>query len=357
MRSLLVVPAGGLAARVASPLASCDSSGTVAPSRRPLCVPIRRPSTSTGRPSGTRRAASCSSAATTRRSRRSSTSRSTTAGRRTRASPTSARRRPPASSSSAGTCCASRCQLERPRAAARSSTQQAWLAKLDAVLAMAHEHSFYVFVDMHQDAYSKEIGEDGEPLWAIVPPPTQLLEGPYSDARRDDRPGAERGLQLLRRRAGPRRPPAPERRSSRPSSRWWRHVLGDPAVLGYEDFNEPVVLQRGRARRVPPGVRRRHPRDRRRRPGAVRARRHAQRDRRRPSSRHALVERPGLVRRAHLHVLVLDARASPSWADENPARAGAEHGQRRRRSARPGERRCSSPSSAATRRRRRVPCG
>jgi len=60
----------------------------------------------------------------------------------------------------------------------------AFLAKLDTVLAKAAAHHFYIFVDMHQDAYSKEIGEDGQPLWAIVPPPTMLLQGPYDDARR-----------------------------------------------------------------------------------------------------------------------------------------------------------------------------
>ena len=118
---------------------------------------------------------------------------------------------------------------------------QAWMQKLDAVLAMAHEHSFYIIIDLHQDAYSKEIGEDGEPLWAIVPPPTQLLQGPYSDARRltgqvlsagysffDDDPATDgRLLQSAYITA---------------AQQIVTHVLGDPAVLGYEDFNEPVVL-------------------------------------------------------------------------------------------------------------------
>ena len=29
--------------------------------------------------------------------------------------------------------------------------------------------------------YSKEIGQDGAPLWAIVPPPAELLGGPLED--------------------------------------------------------------------------------------------------------------------------------------------------------------------------------
>ncbi len=35
-------------------------------------------------------------------------------------------------------------------------------------------------VDLHQDAYGKDIGEDGAPLWAIQPPPDALLEGPLT---------------------------------------------------------------------------------------------------------------------------------------------------------------------------------
>ncbi len=122
--------------------------------------------------------------------------------------------------------------------------QQAWMAKLDAVLALAHEHSFYVFVDMHQDAYSKEIGEDGEPLWAIVPPPTQLLEGPYSDARRTTGQVLSAGYSFFD------DEPALDGRPLQSAfitavQQVVTHVLGDPAVLGYEDFNEPVVLNEG----------------------------------------------------------------------------------------------------------------
>jgi endoglycosylceramidase len=118
---------------------------------------------------------------------------------------------------------------------------QAWMAKLDSVLDMAKRHHFYVFIDMHQDAYSKEIGEDGQPLWAIVPPPTQLLQGPYDDSRRltgqvlqagysffDDASATDgRGLQEAYIAA---------------AQQFVQHVVGNPVVLGYEAFNEPVVL-------------------------------------------------------------------------------------------------------------------
>ncbi|HEX3345894.1 MAG TPA: cellulase family glycosylhydrolase [Polyangiaceae bacterium] len=117
----------------------------------------------------------------------------------------------------------------------------AWMEKLDAVLAMAHEHAFYVILDMHQDAYSKEIGEDGEPLWAIVPPPTQLLEGPYDDSRRLTAQVLSAGYSFFD------DDDATDGRDLQGAyvaavQQVAQHVVGDPAVLGYEAFNEPVVL-------------------------------------------------------------------------------------------------------------------
>jgi endoglycosylceramidase len=57
----------------------------------------------------------------------------------------------------------------------------AYFQKLDQVINLARDAGLYVLLDFHQDAWSKEIGEDGAPLWAIVPPPDQLLEGPLDD--------------------------------------------------------------------------------------------------------------------------------------------------------------------------------
>lgn len=118
---------------------------------------------------------------------------------------------------------------------------QAWMQKLDAVLAMAHEHAFYIIIDMHQDAYSKEIGEDGEPLWAITPPPTQLLEGPYSDARRLTPQVLNAGYSFF---ADANAMDGRDLQGAYVSAvqQVVQHVVGDPAVLGYEAFNEPVVL-------------------------------------------------------------------------------------------------------------------
>jgi endoglycosylceramidase len=116
---------------------------------------------------------------------------------------------------------------------------QAFLDKLDTVLAKAAAHHFYVFVDMHQDGYSKEIGEDGQPLWAIEPPPTVLLQGPYSDARRTMPPALNAGWNFFL------DVPAADGRLLQDAyvtavQQIVRHIVGNPVVLGYEDFNEPV---------------------------------------------------------------------------------------------------------------------
>lgn len=57
-------------------------------------------------------------------------------------------------------------------------------AYLDRTLALVDACAgvgVYTLLDLHQDAFSKEIGEDGAPLWAIVPAPEELLEGPLTD--------------------------------------------------------------------------------------------------------------------------------------------------------------------------------
>ncbi len=50
--------------------------------------------------------------------------------------------------------------------------QEAYFKRVEAVVTACHRHGVYTLLDLHQDAWSKEIGEDGAPLWAIVPPPS-----------------------------------------------------------------------------------------------------------------------------------------------------------------------------------------
>ncbi|NLH47999.1 MAG: glycoside hydrolase family 5 protein [Myxococcales bacterium] len=47
---------------------------------------------------------------------------------------------------------------------------EAYLQKIDQVVAWAGDAGLYVLIDFHQDKYSKYIGDDGAPLWAHYPP-------------------------------------------------------------------------------------------------------------------------------------------------------------------------------------------
>jgi endoglycosylceramidase len=118
----------------------------------------------------------------------------------------------------------------------------AFLARIEAILQLAHAHHFYVLVDMHQDAYSKEIGFDGEPLWAIVPPPAMLLSGPVTNDRQLTGPVLDATASFFS------NVPAADGRLLQDAyvtavERIVTRFLGDPAVLGYEAFNEPFVLR------------------------------------------------------------------------------------------------------------------
>jgi endoglycosylceramidase len=63
----------------------------------------------------------------------------------------------------------------------RGSYDDAYVARVADVARACAAHGVLTLVDLHQDAFSKEIGEDGAPLWAIVPAPDALLEGPLDD--------------------------------------------------------------------------------------------------------------------------------------------------------------------------------
>ncbi len=63
----------------------------------------------------------------------------------------------------------------------RGQYNEAYLEQLFGLVDDCYREGVYTLVDLHQDAYSKEIGEDGAPLWAIIPEPEELLEGPLED--------------------------------------------------------------------------------------------------------------------------------------------------------------------------------
>jgi len=119
----------------------------------------------------------------------------------------------------------------------RGAYDEAYLDRVDAAVQCAARAGLVVVIDLHQDAYSKEIGEDGAPRWAIQPPPTQLLEGPLTDLgdRRlsaqvqdafatffatDDPAGLQADYAAM---------------LGHVAARW----ADDPAVVGFELMNEP----------------------------------------------------------------------------------------------------------------------
>ncbi|MEZ4399096.1 MAG: cellulase family glycosylhydrolase [Kofleriaceae bacterium] len=116
--------------------------------------------------------------------------------------------------------------------------QAAYVDQIVALAAACDRHGVKTVVDFHQDAFSKEIGEDGAPLWAIQPAPTTLLEGPLDD--------------LAARRMSPQ-VTAAFRTFFDDSAGGWdafagavafvaARIDGQPGVVGLELFNEPYIL-------------------------------------------------------------------------------------------------------------------
>tara|TARA_R110001592_G_scaffold357416_1_gene660560 strand:- start:121004 stop:122455 length:1452 start_codon:yes stop_codon:yes gene_type:complete len=114
---------------------------------------------------------------------------------------------------------------------------EAYFETLDRVIDLASAAGLYVLIDVHQDAWSKEIGEDGAPLWAIVPPPKQLLEGRLDDlaARRVSTQVRNAFQGFFENREGIQDRFLPV----------WKHLVGRyanrPEVIGFQPMNEPFV--------------------------------------------------------------------------------------------------------------------
>ncbi len=119
-----------------------------------------------------------------------------------------------------------------------------YLTRIADLLQAAQGAGVQVLLDFHQDAYSKEIGEDGAPRWAISPQPKTLLGGPLTDldARRQSPEvlaafdtffgASEEGARLRGRFAD---------MAGKVAARF----AGHPAVIGIELFNEPLAPMDG----------------------------------------------------------------------------------------------------------------
>jgi endoglycosylceramidase len=124
---------------------------------------------------------------------------------------------------------------------------EAYLARIDAFVALAAKEDLFVLLDLHQDAYSKEIGEDGAPLWAIEPKPSTLREGPLTDldARRQSNQVLDAFATFFG--AGPDGARLRGRFVTMAKVVAARFAAA-PNVVGLEIFNEPVTDTAGLAR-------------------------------------------------------------------------------------------------------------
>jgi len=112
---------------------------------------------------------------------------------------------------------------------------QDYLDLLDKVVAMAKNAGLYVLIDFHQDKYSKFIGDDGAPKWAIYPP---LPENQTKDNTKHPMT-----LQIFEAIASFFNNVDDIRDRFLPA---WRYVISrysdQPNVVGFEAYNEPSTV-------------------------------------------------------------------------------------------------------------------
>ena len=117
---------------------------------------------------------------------------------------------------------------------------ETYLDKIAEVVGFCRAANVLVLLDLHQDAYSKEIGEDGAPLWAIVPPPTMKLGGPLMGLQ-----GYVVSQQVQSAYAtffGPSADGVRLRdRYTKMAARVLARFANDPSVIGLELMNEPFA--------------------------------------------------------------------------------------------------------------------
>lgn len=112
-----------------------------------------------------------------------------------------------------------------------------YIGDVRALVERCAEHGVFTLVDLHQDAYSKEIGEDGAPLWAIVPPPETLLGGPLTDLTE-----RRTSLQVLRAFSSFFDDAETLQDAyAAMAARLGEELTGTPGFLGLELMNEPVA--------------------------------------------------------------------------------------------------------------------
>ncbi len=112
----------------------------------------------------------------------------------------------------------------------------AYLKQADQVITWAAQEGLWVLVDMHQDGYSKYVGDDGAPLWAVHPPPPPV-KNEDDPMRMVSKPVQQAFAALYG--EGEKGPYFKKRFINlwRALARRWKN---NPAVLGFEILNEPL---------------------------------------------------------------------------------------------------------------------
>jgi endoglycosylceramidase len=119
----------------------------------------------------------------------------------------------------------------------RGEYDRAYLQRVVQLVDTCYARGVSTLVDFHQDAWSKEIGQDGAPLWAIVPPPTELLEGPITnlDERRFSTQALDAALSFFENAEGL------QDAFATMAQEMARALEGHPGAIGLELMNEPLL--------------------------------------------------------------------------------------------------------------------
>ena len=113
-----------------------------------------------------------------------------------------------------------------------------YLGNVAAVVDSLRGSGVYVLLDLHQDGYSKELCEDGAPLWAIVPQPTMLVGGPGPLAGTTDCHTSGDAITAFEHFFSDEM--MLQESYAAMAQKLAARFAGDTQVLGYEVMNEPI---------------------------------------------------------------------------------------------------------------------
>jgi hypothetical protein len=119
---------------------------------------------------------------------------------------------------------------------------RAYLGRIAGVVRICRKHGIGVLIDFHQDAFSKEIGQDGAPRWVLDlllgPENYPYLGGPLTDlAARRAAPATLEAFRQFFRDAG-----GVQEAFAAAAGVVARRFARERGVVGYEIMNEPLAL-------------------------------------------------------------------------------------------------------------------